>query len=240
MMHAPPNRNVSWLGSMVVEVKNTDVEGVSLTLSPSFAITGSIIDNDNTLGDNRKNLRISLEAAGITPLPLVRLLGTFSVDEKGSFSSPDVPAGRYAVTVGGLPPTAYVADIRYGAASVFDNGMDIRGQPQTLQVVVAADGATVQGTVVSKGRPMQNATVVLVPPEARRQNAALYKVVVTDGNGRFKIQAVAPGSYTIFAWQNVLPGGWQNAEYLEKFHSQGKSVTAQRGGSIDLELEMIR
>jgi len=239
MMHAPPNRNVSWLGTTLVEVKSADVEGVSLTLSPGFPLTGSIVDTDNILGGNKKNLLIGLEAAGITPPLLVRLLGTFPVDEKGSFSSPDIPAGHYAVAVGGLPPGAYVADIRYGAASAFDDGIDIGGQPQPLQIVVAANGATVQGTVVSKSRPMSSVAVVLVPQESRRQNAALYKNVVTDNNGQFTIQAVAPGSYTIFAWQSVVSGAWQNAKFLEKYQSQGKPVTAQRGGSVRLELEMI-
>ena len=173
------------------------------------------------------------------PPLLMRLLGTFPVDEKGAFLSPDIPEGHYAVTVGGLPPTAYVADIRFGAASVFDNGIDIGGQPQPLQVVVAADGATVQGIVVSKSRPMPNVTVVLVPPEPRRKNTLLYKSVVADNNGKFKIQAVAPGSYTVFAWQNVVPGAWQNAEFLQKYWSQGKPVTAQRGGNVELEMEMI-
>jgi hypothetical protein len=239
MMHGPPKRDVSWLGSVVVEVKNTDVEGVRVALSRSSPLTGSIVDRNNALGGHQKNLLISLDAAGATPPLLARLLGAFPVDEAGSFSSPDVPAGHYAVAVGGLPPTVYVADIRYGAASVFDNGIDIEARSQSLQIVVAADGATVQGTVVSKRRPMSKVTVVLVPPESRRQNSALYKTAVTDGDGKFKIQAVAPGSYTIFAWQNVVPGAWQSVEFLEKYRSQGTPVTAQRNGSVELEMEMI-
>jgi hypothetical protein len=86
---------------------------------------------------------------------------------------------------------------------------------------------------------MSKVTVVLVPPESRRQNSALYKTAVTDGDGKFKIQAVAPGSYTIFAWQNVVPGAWQSVEFLEKYRSQGTPVTAQRNGSVELEMEMI-
>ena len=122
---------------------------------------------------------------------------------------------------------------------MFDSGINVEGQPQPLQVLVAGDGATVQGTVESKDRLMPNATVVLAPPDSRRLNAAIYKIAVTDDSGKFTMRGVAPGNYTVFAWQDIVTGAWQNAEFLVKYRSQGKAVSATPQGTVDLKLELI-
>ena len=63
--------------------------------------------------------------------------------------------------------------------------------------------------------------------------------IVDNDNVLGANKALAPGNYTIFAWQSVVSGAWKNAKFLEKYQSQGKPVTAQRGGSVQVELEMI-
>ena len=82
--------------------------------------------------------------------------------------------------------------------------------------------------------------VVLVPEAARRNNPALYKTGLTDDKGHFIIRGVAPGAYTIFAWDSVLPGAYQNAEFLEKNLSRGRALNVQGGTRSDITLDLIR
>ena len=102
--------------------------------------------------------------------------------------------------VGHLPATAYVADIRMGNVSVFDEGFDVAGGTAEMQIMIAAQGQTVTGTVRSAdGIPAEAATVALIPPQAKRRNPMHYRVTNTDVDGGFKMQDVPPGEYTIFA-----------------------------------------
>jgi hypothetical protein len=73
------------------------------------------------------------------------------------------------------------------------------------------------------------ATVVLVPPVARRKNPALYKFVRSDAQGHFQISAIPPGSYTMFAWESVPNGAWGNAEFLATHAQRGVSVILNPG-----------
>jgi hypothetical protein len=69
---------------------------------------------------------------------------------------------------------------------------------------------------------------------------ALYKTVTTDGKGHFVMRGVAPGAYTIFAWESVLPGAFQNAEFLEKYQSRGRPVNVQGGTRSEIPLDLIQ
>jgi hypothetical protein len=54
------------------------------------------------------------------------------------------------------------------------------------------------------------------------------------------MRGVAPGAYTIFAWESVLPGAFQNAEFLEKYQSRGRPVNVQGGTRSEIPLDLIQ
>jgi protocatechuate 3,4-dioxygenase beta subunit len=109
-----------------------------------------------------------------------------------------------------------------------------------IQIVVDANGVTLQGKVVnSEGKPAANATVVLVPPQARRQNALLYKNVTTNETGSFTLRGISPGPYTIFAWESVPPTAWQNAEFISKYEARGQQINLSAASSAEVQLNVI-
>jgi len=79
-----------------------------------------------------------------------------------------------------------------------------------------------------------------VPPLNRRNNPALFKTAVTDDKGHFTIRGVAPGLYTALAWESVLPGAYQNAEFLSKYQSRGRTINVQAGIRSETQLELIQ
>jgi hypothetical protein len=93
--------------------------------------------------------------------------------------------------------------------------------------------------VNADGKPAANATVVLVPPQARRQNALLYKNVTTNETGNFTVRGVSPGPYTIFAWESVLPTAWQNAEFLSKYEARGQQINLSATSVGEVQLNVI-
>ena len=49
------------------------------------------------------------------------------------------------------------------------------------------------------------ATVVLVPDQGRKFRIDTFKTAVTDADGKFQMQGIPPGSYRLFAWDDVSP-----------------------------------
>ena len=97
-----------------------------------------------------------------------------------------------------------------------------------------------QGTVLNAdGKPAANATVVLVPPQSRRQNALLYRNVTTNETGTFTLRGVPPGPYTIFAWESVPPTAWQNAEFIARYEGRGKQFNVSAGSVAEIQLNVI-
>jgi hypothetical protein len=191
------------------------------------------------------------------------------VEADGSFTYPVLPPARYrfnpivgvsapAAAAGArgaatpalppvpttpLPANAYVADIRQGSVSVYDNGLVVDTQAATpLDVMVRTDGGSIDGNVLGADRKPVAAgvTVVLIPPDDRRQNSALYKTSRTDAQGHFTMNAIPPGPYKLYAWDNVKTGAWQNAEFMQQFDGRGAMVTVSPGAKATAEVALIK
>jgi hypothetical protein len=227
-------------GRVPVEV-NRDVADLRVAVNLGAPLSGEVVVN-GTGGTAIKpeSIRLILRPLDSTPASFVNLVGTIPVDASGKFTAVSVPEARYTLQVTGLPATAYVADIRQGGTSVMDNGFVHDQSATPIQIVVDANGVTLQGTVVNgDGKPSANATVVLVPPQARRQNALLYKNATTNENGTFTLRGLLPGTYTIFAWESVPPTAWQNAEFLARFEARGRQINLSATSVAEVQLNVI-
>jgi len=227
-------------GRVPVEV-NRDIADLRVVVNLGAPLSGEVLVNGSGgAAIKRESIRLSLRSLDNTPASFVSLVGTIPVDTAGKFTAVSVPEARYTFQVSGLPATAYVADIRQGGTSVMDNGFVHDQSATPVQVVVDADGVTLQGTVVNAdGKPAANATVVLVPPQGRRQNTLLYRNVTTNETGSFTLRGVPPGPYTIYAWESVPPGAWQNAEFLSKYEARGQQISLSALSVAEVQLRVI-
>jgi hypothetical protein len=223
-------------GRAYVEVGNGDVTGITLSIAPGVTVNGQVeIRGTQASTIKPESLSISLVSLGPTNSG-----AAMKPDTMGRFSAQRVPEDRYRVQVNGLPATGYISDIRYGAASVFDTGLDIDGKSNLIQVTVNADGQSLTGTVrAANGKPVAAATVVLVPPESQRQNQMRFKQATTDDDGRYLIRGIAPGAYTIFAWENVYSNAWLNSRYFAHYENHGKPITIGATPPAEFQLEAI-
>jgi hypothetical protein len=186
------------------------------------------------------------------------------IETGGAFKIPLLPEGRYRVQVyfgaganpagrgqaaapvapsaPQLPATTYLSDVRQGGTSVYDNGLTIGNQAsEPIEILVNTNAGSIQGSVLGPDqKPVPSTTVVLVPQESRRQNPALYKTARTDAQGHFVINTVPPGPYTLFAWESVLTGAWQNAEFLRSYADRGVPVSVSAAERANVEVGLIR
>ncbi len=218
-----------------------DLADLRITVSAGVPLSGEVILNGpGSSAIKPESIRLNLRNLDSMPQAFITLIGTIPVDAAGKFAIQGVPEARYTLQITGIPNTAYVADIRYGGVSAMDNGFVLDASATPVQVIIETGGATLQGVVLnSENKPAASATVAIVPPTARRQNTLLYKNVTTDEEGKFTIRGIAPGTYTVFAWESILQSAWQNAEYLQRYEGRGRGVNISANGVSEVQLNVI-
>ena len=223
-----------------VDVRDSDVEGIDLQIQKGTELRGKVV-GQGTTPIALENIKMRLRQLDTMPEGFAVIVGEIGVDSKGEFSAQDIPSARYTLRFSGLPETAYVADIRQGGTTVFDSGFNLGKQTGTLiEVLVNSNGATIEGSVqTGDQKPSANATVVLVPSPSHRQNAQMYKTVQTDDLGRFSMKGVAPGGYTLFAWESVPYTAWMNSDFLAKYENRGRAVVVSEGTRLEVQLDLI-
>jgi hypothetical protein len=141
-----------------------------------------------------------------------------------------------------LPATTYLADVRQGGTGVYDNGLTIGNQAgEPIEIAVNTNAGSIQGNVLGPDqKPVPSTLVVLVPPESRRHNPALYRTARSDAQGHFVFNTVPPGTYTLFAWESVLTGAWQSAEFLRTFADRGVPVSVSAAERANVNVGLIK
>ena len=62
---------------------------------------------------------------------------------------------------------------------------------------------------------------------------------MTDSSGQFRFRGITPGEYTLFAWDSVETGAWQDPEFLGTYETQGTPVHIAEGESQSIRLVVI-
>jgi hypothetical protein len=83
-----------------------------------------------------------------------------------------------------------------------------------------------------------NATVVAVPEEKYRKLPDRFVTGSTDQHGRFTIHGLPPGSYTLYAWQDLDEPVWVDPDFLKSQEANGTTVKIEEGShqTVDLKL----
>ena len=233
------NRRV-WTGHMHVEVRDKDLTGLNISISPGVTLQGQVfVTGTGTV--RPETVRINFQSLGTLPPQVGSSIGIVPVDENGKFQIDNLSEGRYRLNVA-APAPAYVASVQQGGVNVFDEGfiVDMQSAQAPIRVEVNSTGGTVEGDVhISPTKFAPNAMVVLVPAASHRGNPQLYRTAVTDDKGHFVIRGVPPAAYSAFAWESVMPGAYQNAEFLDKYQARGRAINVQVLNKNEIQLDLI-
>jgi protocatechuate 3,4-dioxygenase beta subunit len=225
-----------------------DVEGVKLSPSPSFTLSGHIRVEGGSNGSNTQyavNLRPAGSAESSSFYISQDVFGTnAAVDRLGNFEWGNVSRGNYVVQVfgGDRPGGFFLKSAKLGGQDIA-TGFLASG-PATVDLVVSYNGGSVEGKVIEKegdaegDRPVANATVVAVPEEKYRKLPDRFASGATDQNGHFAIRGLAPGSYMLYAWQDVDENVYSDPDFLKRQESNGRAVKVEENSRQQLDLKL--
>ena len=223
-------------GVVSIDVQDRDLNDIVVVLRPSQDVEGKVSVQGASDAIRMKEIAIR----GGPPVVMATADGTFTL--RG------VTGGDHPIRVDGLPPDAYVADIRQGGASLFDAARTLAG-PQyvvsanftpPLEVVLGTNGGVIEGVVETTAQQSSaGSTVVLVPGPPRQFVLTYYQTAVVGSTGEFKFQSLAPGVYQLYAWESVPNTAWLNSEFMSGYAGRGATVSVEMGKHQGVSVKLI-
>jgi Carboxypeptidase regulatory-like domain len=224
-------------GRVPVEVSATGApEDVTAALTPGFDILGNV-EVEGAPRGSASSLTVRLlpsEGLALGPQP------SSKVASDGSIRLAGVTPGVWTLVIDSLPEGLWVKTESFAGneilAGEFTAGESTRGQ---LGIVLAGNGAQISGTVTADAQACR-ATVVLVPAAAElRSSHQMYKITNSTERGTFVLKGVRPGSYKLFAFQEIEPFEWFDPEQLRMVEVMGAPITVSAGESALRDLVAI-
>ena len=233
--------------SQPVEVSDADVLGLQLQPELGGTVRGKFRMDTSQKFDwmqlsvflspvDRRELELSfLGSIGFGGPP------TPDISKDGTFELKNVPAGNYQLLVRSKANNLrdYITkSVSLEGRDVSDSGFSV-GPETFLDVVVSANGATIEGTVVDdKGKPVAYATVVDVPTAERRTRWDLYQKDTADERGHFSLRGLNPGKYTVLALDDSQDDIHQ-PEVLKSYDGLGEPVQLDENARSSIVLKLI-
>ena len=218
----------AFIGSTSVTLGSEDAQGVVVRVGAGADVEGSLSSDDPEAHLDPGQISVYVIPEEIaSPVFLER---SSEVTEGGGFRISQIPPGpsRFAVA---LPPGGfYVKSIRLG-------GMQVVDQPFTLavdqraddtKILVSSEGAEITGIARDRETraPVAGAAVILFSTDRRKRflHSRFTKTTQTDQEGRFALDGVVPGKYSICGIMGHAPGTETNPSYLSAIEDSCRRI----------------
>ena len=63
--------------------------------------------------------------------------------------------------------------------------------------------------------------------------------MTTDETGKFHLEGIAPGDYSLFAWEDIDDSLWRDPEFVRRNEASGRPVHIVESGNENVELTAI-
>ena len=218
-----------------VEMREHDIDRLTLRLSPPFTVTGKVV----------------MEVPQGVPAPrtpMVRLqphvtrsmldLGsggsglTSNNATEGNFTITPVYPGRYSVDAPVSVGPYYLDSVSLGTAEVMTPTVSLVA-PLPITVVYKTNGGSVRGTVAG----CVEGSVWLVPQEASRR-VAMHRFAPCLAEGRYQLTAVRPGEYYALVAGPQFRREWLFGVFEEEDLNRADRVTVRAGETTALDLKI--
>ena len=225
-----------------IEVSNGDVDGVHIEPVPGGEVRGQFrMDKSQKIDWSQLSVFLSSDEEVGLAVSDGNRPSFAQVKNDGSFEMKNIPGGTYRVIVGSSSQTLrdyFTKSVNLGGKDVADSGFALSGATYTLDVMLSAQGGTIEGTVRdSADHAVAYATVVSVPSAEHRKRPDLYQQDTTDQHGHFSLRGLNPGEYTVLAWEELED--YRDPEVLKLYEGRGQGVRLDEGERKSISVKVI-
>lgn len=231
-----------------------DLHNLHLALAPALSIPIVVQMESKTQSPRSQASAIRFANAG--PPVSVRLLGNGpgATEAYAGFEGPqnqqslilrNVEPGRYSAIIDAREPW-YVASAESGQTNMLTDDLVVTaGTPAPpINIVLRNDGASLNGTVRVPDGTTAHVTVVAVPDGVGKASPVVGNYYPpqdkSSGTSEFSLDGLAPGEYTVFAFDHTAGIEYANRDVLQNYSSQTAHVTLSPGQRAKVTLELIR
>lgn len=221
-------------GRRDVEVADSDVENVNLSLSEGSEIHGSIKFVDFT-GKQPDTMNIFLQ-----PKRAGMFFGMTSTNAKadGSFVLKNVLPEDYVTTISNLPADSFIKSVKIGGDETVTSGFN-GAKGGTMEIVISGRAGTIDGMVTdADGKPFAGATVVLTSDKPIRSRRSAAETTSTDQYGHFTFRGLRPSNYQVGAWQDIDEEEYSDPDFARRQSANLTSVKLSEGESQTKDLKL--
>lgn len=183
--------------------------------------------------------------ASVGILPMDRLPGAF-VGDRGQFSIDGLSPGTYFLTVAFLQRPWKLASAVLDGKSILDSGITVAegtSQPMAVALTFSARPTLVRGEVRwPDGRRAVSCTVVAFPENRLRWliPGARLQTSVCDPGGRYAIQDMLPGRYSIAAVVDMRREDLGDIGFFSRISKESVSVVLGDGQHLTHDLQIVK
>ncbi|SPE43405.1 conserved hypothetical protein [Candidatus Sulfopaludibacter sp. SbA3] len=217
--------------NQTVTVADRDIENVTLTALPTAEIKGQVLVDGAT-------------PTNVQPMP-IRLMpaeehgrgvGSGSLHPDGTFTIQNVQPDTYRVVALNLYGM-YLKGVRFNGRDMPGGRIQVPSAGGPLTLLFATDAGELGGTVqTASGEPAANVYVTAVSPSSLSDSPG---AVLTTAEGTFLMRGLAPGDYSVLAWDTREFGLTEYAEFRKQFESRAAAVTVHSKGHETVSLKVV-
>ncbi len=244
-----PFASPSAFAAMPLPVGTTDITGVSLTLTPTFSVSGRL-EFESRTGAQAP----AIKGAGVALLPAdgrmpnIAMMRPGLVLEDGTFLRADLVPGRYFLTMTPMGGPWQVRSATVNGRDVFDAPLEVRAGDVGNVIITMTDRLAGLSGAVSARAPSKpgDALVVLFPADHRGwiesgMNPRLARTARTSSAGAYTIANLTPGDYAAVAIDRSDEGDLQDPAFVDLLARVATPVTvADEPRTLALTVAAVR
>jgi Carboxypeptidase regulatory-like domain len=228
----------------------SDMAGIRLSLAPLATIpvhvrteaTSGSVRAISAIGPVRapgRNSQAMFPSLGARLLSATGSRDYFATLDNGAdgpvLSFREVPPGKYRVRIDG-ESSWYVHSALNGATDLLRDDLTVSGGGllTPIEIVLRNDGGSISGTLTWDGRPAPG-TILLVPDGAPHQ----IRIAAGGEDGKFEINSVAPGDYSVLAFDRIDSLEYDDSDVLSGYMSTASHITLSANASQSVNPSLV-
>ena len=233
---SPPG---SYRGEVPIDVQSNET-GVNLLVSPvppiRIEVTVQRTRAENST-ENRSPDVASVHFLGHgTQLPSPESM--FTASTGGSNAAAGMDAGPYTVEIqSASSEELYVDSAQCGGTDLLREDLVIGHAPlPPIRIVLRDDGGRISGNVLSEGHGARGTVLFL----ADRAPQEVQETFSSSSSGQFQSRKLAPGDYTVLAFDHTAGLEYTNPEVMSAYSSNATHVTVIPNGESRVSVNLVR